>query len=113
MPGPDRSNHHLCPACLTRPPAGGPPGSPGRAVLMTANWLAVLLGVTPARCYELARLGILPSVRLGRSVRFATADIEHFLALGGSLGPLADASTAVIDAASVDLTTRRRARGVK
>ena len=38
--------------------------------LITADDLAGLLEVSRARIYELAREGLLPAVRLGRTIRF-------------------------------------------
>jgi excisionase family DNA binding protein len=48
--------------------------------LLTAKEVASELGLTPFRVYELARLGLLPSIRLGRSVRFPREALENWLA---------------------------------
>lgn len=47
--------------------------------LTKAGPVAQYLGITKARCYELARAGILPCVRLGRSVHFDVLAIEQFV----------------------------------
>lgn len=44
---------------------------------------AVFLGVSRARCFQLARSDTLPVVRLGRSVRIAMSALEDFVANGG------------------------------
>lgn len=44
------------------------------------------LGEPIWKCYELARRGILPSVRLGRRVKFDLDAIEAWIARGGSTG---------------------------
>lgn len=49
---------------------------------------AVVLGVSAARTYELIRVGILPSVRLGRQVRIDLAALEEFVRAGGRGLPL-------------------------
>lgn len=55
--------------------------------LVTANELAGLLGVSPARIYELAREGVLPVVRLGRTIRFSRRAVEMFIQGGGKSWP--------------------------
>jgi excisionase family DNA binding protein len=59
-----------------------------RPSLLTADEVAEILRVTPARLYGLARCGVLPSIRIGRQVRFAPAAIEQFIARGGYSLPL-------------------------
>lgn len=54
---------------------------------LNAKQVAELLGVTPARVYELARLGVLPHYRLLRQVRFEEAAIEEFKKNGGATLP--------------------------
>jgi excisionase family DNA binding protein len=56
---------------------------PAQRRLLTANECADQLGLSVQRVYELARLGLLPSVRFGRSVRFAQAALDDFIASGG------------------------------
>ena len=51
--------------------------------LLTATQVAPLLKVREARVYELARLGIIPSVRLGRQVRFDPDQIAGWILAGG------------------------------
>ncbi len=55
--------------------------------LLTANALAKHLGVSRQRVYELARLGLLPCVRLGRAVRFAPQAVEAWISGGGASLP--------------------------
>lgn len=51
--------------------------------LQTASEAAERLSVSVQRVYEMARLGIVPCVRLGRTVRFDPAAIEGYVASGG------------------------------
>lgn len=86
--------------------------SPGATLgdrLLIATEVAEFLSVPRGRVYELERLGILRSIRLGRSVRFSPIDIDQFLKAGGSLGPIAGASTAQL--AVVTASARRREGG--
>lgn len=55
--------------------------------VLTCPDVAALLNVSEARVYELARMRILPSVRLGRSVRFLEAAVLDWLAHGGAAFP--------------------------
>jgi len=52
-------------------------------MLMTVEDLAVLLNVTPAKVYRLARRGDIPCRRLGREYRFHPGVIGCWI-LGGS-----------------------------
>jgi len=54
--------------------------------LQSAESIAVLLGTSPHRVYQLARAGQLPSVRLGRSVRFSPPAIRAWIEAGGTAG---------------------------
>ena len=54
--------------------------------LITAGDLAGLLEVSKARIYELAREGLLPAVRLGRTIRFSRAAVNAFIRDGGTTG---------------------------
>ena len=69
---------------------GRPPGSKniheapdtaGR--IMIAAETAKILRVKEHRVHELARLNILPHIRMGRQIRFDRQKIEEFLANGG------------------------------
>lgn len=53
------------------------------APLSEVDYVAARLGVSKQRVYDLAREGIIPHVRLGRSIRFAQEDIENFVKNGG------------------------------
>jgi excisionase family DNA binding protein len=55
--------------------------------LVGAAELARQLNVSPSRMYDLARRGLLPCVRLGRSVRFDVEAVEDFLTRGGRALP--------------------------
>jgi excisionase family DNA binding protein len=52
--------------------------------LLTAKETAQLLKVTLPRVYELARTGLIPSVRMGRQVRFHEAKLIEWIEQGGS-----------------------------
>lgn len=52
-------------------------------LLLSADQTGALLGVSRSRIYELARLGILPHVRLGRQLRVSRKALEMFVAEGG------------------------------
>jgi excisionase family DNA binding protein len=49
-------------------------------VLLTATELASQWRVPRARVYELAKAGAIPSVRLGRQLRFPERALEQFIA---------------------------------
>jgi excisionase family DNA binding protein len=53
--------------------------------LLTAKQVAELLQVTLPRVYQLAREGVIPSVRLGRQIRFEETALREWAARGGSL----------------------------
>jgi len=53
-------------------------------VILTAAEVAKALHISVARTYALARLGLLPSVKLGRSIRFLADAIIEFLERGGA-----------------------------
>lgn len=61
--------------------------NPGRAaiedVMLTIPEVAKHLKVSCYRAYELARQGILPSIRLGKSVRVRSSAVMEFLAKQG------------------------------
>ncbi len=52
-------------------------------LLLSADQTGAVLGVSRGRVYELARLGILPHVRLGRQLRVSREALEMFIAEGG------------------------------
>jgi excisionase family DNA binding protein len=51
--------------------------------LLTADEALGVLGVSKGRLYQLVRRGLLPSVRLGRQVRFSPKVLERFIETGG------------------------------
>ena len=51
---------------------------------LTAKRLADVFGISPARVYALAREGVIPCVRIGRTVRFDAQQIEEFVRSGGA-----------------------------
>lgn len=55
--------------------------------LLGAGRAAVLLCVSEARLYDLARQGIVPCVRLGRTVRFDEERLKEFVTGGGKALP--------------------------
>lgn len=52
--------------------------------LLTAQDLAVVLRVGVYRVYELSRSNAIPTVRIGRQVRFDRAQVEAWIAGGGN-----------------------------
>ena len=55
--------------------------------LLKSTEVAELLDVKPERVFALAREGILPSVRLGRQLRFSNEAIVEFIKNGGKSFP--------------------------
>ena len=55
--------------------------------LLTAREVADALGVSEARVYELARMGLLPATRLGRQVRFNARAVAEWIESGGRALP--------------------------
>ena len=51
--------------------------------LLTVAQTAKILAVSPARVYELRRLGLLPCVQLGRQVRVEATVLRAWIAEGG------------------------------
>ena len=51
---------------------------------ITAQMLAEAFGLSKARVYALAREGVIPSVRIGRAVRFDAQQLEEFIRNGGA-----------------------------
>lgn len=52
-------------------------------MLLRAEEVGVVLGVSRARVHQLIRQGILPSVRLGRQVRVDQAELRKWTRSGG------------------------------
>lgn len=52
--------------------------------LATAKEVAAATGLSLPRVYELARLGYMPVIRLGRSMRFDLATVAAWLRGGGT-----------------------------
>jgi excisionase family DNA binding protein len=52
--------------------------------ILTPQEVADLLRVEVSWVYRAAREGTIPSLRLGRYVRFSRADLDRFIADGGS-----------------------------
>lgn len=53
-------------------------------MLLKAEEAAKLLAVRPARLYEMARTGVIPSVKLGeKSVRFSDEALRSWIDRGG------------------------------
>ncbi|MBA2668530.1 MAG: helix-turn-helix domain-containing protein [Trueperaceae bacterium] len=52
--------------------------------MLTADEASDLLRVRRPQVYALARDGIIPSVRVGRAVRFSRARLEQWIADGGA-----------------------------
>ncbi|MGC8489898.1 MAG: helix-turn-helix domain-containing protein [Clostridia bacterium] len=55
--------------------------------LLTIPEVAEALGMSTAQVYTLARSGILPTVRLGRSVRIAEDQLDRWIRDGGQSWP--------------------------
>lgn len=47
--------------------------------LLKSEDIAQLLGVSKSFAYKLIRLGMLPSIRMGRSVRVRQEDLDQFI----------------------------------
>ena len=53
------------------------------AEFLTPAEVAQMLKLSKASVYNLATTGVLPSIRLGRTVRIPRAEFEAFIAAGG------------------------------
>jgi putative molybdopterin biosynthesis protein len=62
--------------------------------LLTAKETAAILKVTLPRVYELAREGLIPSVRMGRQIRFDETKLLNWIEQGGSVLQKAEARNA-------------------
>lgn len=58
--------------------------------LLTAQDVSVILRVTPHRVYQMAREGLLPTIRVGRCLRIDKAKLQAWLDRGGLACPAAD-----------------------
>ena len=66
--------------------------------LMRVEYVADrVLGVTRARLYQLIRDGIVPAVRLGRSIRIEENALRQFIARGGASAPCSARQTAACE----------------
>jgi excisionase family DNA binding protein len=54
--------------------------------LEQVDWASKKLGISIQSAYDYARRGILPSVRIGKLMRFRPSDIEAFINKGGNTG---------------------------
>ena len=52
---------------------------------LTAKEVSMLLQIPLARVYELARLNVIPTVRMGRQVRFNEDALREWASRGGSI----------------------------
>jgi excisionase family DNA binding protein len=69
-----------------------PPDTTGEATQMTeklfrADVLAEVLDTSTYRVYEMAREGLIPTVRIGRQVRFDPVAIRQWIESGGTARP--------------------------
>ena len=65
---------------LAQRPANGGNGNNGNSGLLSAPQLAELWNIPETWVREQARLGVLPSIRLGHYVRFRLEEVERFVA---------------------------------
>ena len=56
--------------------------------LLNASEVASILRVKPARIYELSRIKLLPTVRIGRQVRYDENALLEWIKAGGSMQPI-------------------------
>lgn len=54
---------------------------------LTAKEVSMLLQIPPARVYELARQNLIPSIRMGRQVRFNEEALRAWAESGGRQQP--------------------------
>jgi len=70
---------------LDRPAAGAhPPALAGGPRMLRVSQVAELLDLPERRVRILAREGVIPRVKVGRQVRFNSAEIEAWIAAGGA-----------------------------
>lgn len=75
---------------LDRPAMPAHPHKPRTARMLRVADVAARLDLPEKRVYILAREGIIPHVRLGRSIRFNEAELEEWIAAGGAGYPEGD-----------------------
>jgi len=56
-------------------------------ILENVKTVSIYLGISEDRVYTLAREKILPSVRLGRTLKFSRQALEEFVSNGGKALP--------------------------
>ena len=61
--------------------------TPTTTPLVTAEWVAAYLNLSQARVYDACREGLLPHVRIGRSIRFSPDDLAAWRRGSGSSYP--------------------------
>jgi excisionase family DNA binding protein len=54
------------------------PKSPVPVILVDAREASRLLAICPRTLWQLTRSGVVPSIRIGRSVRYRVADLESW-----------------------------------
>jgi excisionase family DNA binding protein len=69
--------HYVCVMCFTA--LGG-----DLMRFLTAKEVSVVMRIPLARVYELARLSLIPSVRMGRQIRFDESALREWAARGGT-----------------------------
>jgi len=75
--------------------------------LLTTDQVAQILQISKVRVYEDARRGIIPSVRIGRLLRFSEEALDAWIARGGT--PLTvDEQAPAAAALNLASPTRRR-----
>lgn len=62
----------------------GPSAPTGLPRLLTADEVAPYLRVPTARVYEMARLDLIPAIRMKRQVRFLESALREWLERGGT-----------------------------
>lgn len=61
-----------------------------RPRMLRCKAVAEMLDLPEQRVYILAREGVLPHVKVGRAIRFNEAELEEWIAAGGSSYPRSD-----------------------
>jgi excisionase family DNA binding protein len=76
--------------------------------ILTAPQVAEIFQMSLPRVYEAARLGLLPSFRVGRQLRFDESALRELIARGGTLRPTTDRQTTI---GSLDKGANPKRRG--